>query len=308
MHLDPYKLLGVTPESSLNELRKSYYTLALLMHPDKGGDAKDMWVLESSYKWLKAQLEHKTTKTADDVEKEFEDFLKLQESQRPPLISAVFAESIDFCYEKFVQVYEEEFGIVVGAPPPATVYHFILGEIHREWMTNKFLDVWKFARSSLDRFKNTASFAPASIQHGYEADIEDSTNKDEVKPFGKHEIMTYTEPQSFFESKYDDAVNNTEVPTKLPDYTKSTRHLYMTDYKHAYKEMPEDFGGVFDPNVKDSFEILMESRRYQKEQEEYAVAKKKEQDMLIENKQKEFEKMMRLEDAKKGLDALSLNI
>lgn len=269
MHIDPYKLLGVTSQSTLQELRKSYYALALLMHPDKGGDAKDMWVLESSYKWVKAQLEHTTTKTVEDVEKEFEDFLKAQEEKRPPVISEVFAESIAFTFDDFLEkIYNQEFGIIIGAPPAATIYHFVLAEIHREWLKNKFVDVWKTARGCIERFKNADAFAPASIQHGYAQDMSDSTQDETVRSFGKHEVVVYTEPKSFFESKYDEAITEAELPQRLPDYTKNTRYLYMTDYKQAFKETPDNFGGIFDPNVKDSFEILMEARRLEREMQD----------------------------------------
>jgi curved DNA-binding protein CbpA len=48
--IQPYELLGVTMKSSLNDVRKAYYQLALLCHPDKGGNPQDMQLLHSAYK------------------------------------------------------------------------------------------------------------------------------------------------------------------------------------------------------------------------------------------------------------------
>jgi len=56
--LDPYALLGVTPRSSLQELRAAYYELALLVHPDRGGRAEDMRVLAAAYAFVKRELQH----------------------------------------------------------------------------------------------------------------------------------------------------------------------------------------------------------------------------------------------------------
>ena len=43
--INPYSLLGVNDKSSLRELKKNYYNMALLCHPDRGGDKKDMNVV-----------------------------------------------------------------------------------------------------------------------------------------------------------------------------------------------------------------------------------------------------------------------
>lgn len=54
--IDPYELLGVTTNSTLKELKTSFYSLSLLMHPDKGGSSEEMIILQSSYDWIKNQL------------------------------------------------------------------------------------------------------------------------------------------------------------------------------------------------------------------------------------------------------------
>ena len=52
-------LFGVTPTDTLQTLRRRYYDLALLCHPDRGGSADDMRVIQRSYEKAKIGLEHR---------------------------------------------------------------------------------------------------------------------------------------------------------------------------------------------------------------------------------------------------------
>jgi hypothetical protein len=81
--LDPYSLLGVNLESSESEVRKAYYDLAKLTHPDKGGRSEDMLVVDSAYKWILAGLKNakRECATFEDEERSFQDFLKSQNEE-----------------------------------------------------------------------------------------------------------------------------------------------------------------------------------------------------------------------------------
>lgn len=52
MEIDPFELLGVTPESSPKEVMRAYYDLSLIMHPDRGGTPHEMAVLHGAYKMV----------------------------------------------------------------------------------------------------------------------------------------------------------------------------------------------------------------------------------------------------------------
>ena len=54
----PTNLFGLTAKDSLTELRRRYYDLALLCHPDRGGTATDMRIVQRSYEAAKVALEH----------------------------------------------------------------------------------------------------------------------------------------------------------------------------------------------------------------------------------------------------------
>jgi hypothetical protein len=84
MTINPFNLLGVDPhKTSLQELKKQYYTLALLVHPDKNRekDGEEMHVLHMAYRYCLEQIENAESRktTYEDLEKEFEDFCRAQE-------------------------------------------------------------------------------------------------------------------------------------------------------------------------------------------------------------------------------------
>ena len=92
--LNPYKLLGVTINSTSRELKKSYYMLSLLCHPDKGGDKNDMDIVHKAYLYVKKQLlNNENPVTYEEAEEEFDKFCKDQEAQPPPF-SKIYEEQI----------------------------------------------------------------------------------------------------------------------------------------------------------------------------------------------------------------------
>jgi len=92
--INPFDFLGLDINSSLNDLRKSYYKLSLLCHPDKGGDPKDMDTLHKCYLYVKEQLENiNTSKKFEDFENEFKVFLKEQEAIKPPTFYEIFTDN-----------------------------------------------------------------------------------------------------------------------------------------------------------------------------------------------------------------------
>ena len=72
--IDPYQLLGVTSKSNIKELKKNYYSLALICHPDRGGNTNDMVTLYKAYLYVKQQLQFVSTSTFLSAEQDFKTF------------------------------------------------------------------------------------------------------------------------------------------------------------------------------------------------------------------------------------------
>ena len=92
--LNPYQLLGVSINSTHKELKRAYYNLSLLCHPDKGGSSKDMDGVHKAYLYIKEQLIEQTM-TYEKAEEEFELFCKKQESKLPPF-SKIYEDANEF--------------------------------------------------------------------------------------------------------------------------------------------------------------------------------------------------------------------
>jgi len=95
--INPYELLGFDVKKSninLKELKKNYYNLALMCHPDKGGDKNDMIILQNAYEYVKKQVELCIEKSHDFKETvdEFETFMK-EQTKDPQPFSKVYEEA-----------------------------------------------------------------------------------------------------------------------------------------------------------------------------------------------------------------------
>lgn len=85
--LNPYELLGVTIESSPSDVRKAFYELAKIMHPDKGGTSSDMDALYKAYCYVHQQVVSvNRDATVDTLQEEFDTFCKLQKDSPPPFV------------------------------------------------------------------------------------------------------------------------------------------------------------------------------------------------------------------------------
>lgn len=110
MTINPYDLFGIVnaDKSNLKELKKKYYELALLVHPDKNNsqDGADMHVVHMAYKYCREQLENAENRktSVEQLEKEFERFCKEQAEAPPP-----FRDIVDDALEmaKFNKTFEE---------------------------------------------------------------------------------------------------------------------------------------------------------------------------------------------------------
>ena len=104
--INPYELLGVTINSTLKEVKKAYYNMSLLCHPDKGGSDKDMIVVHNSYLYIKKQLENCTNKpTLENIEDDFKNYFK-NNYRKPPLFYEIW---LDSDQGKFIREFNKEF-------------------------------------------------------------------------------------------------------------------------------------------------------------------------------------------------------
>ena len=112
-------LFGITADDSLKELRKRYYDLALLCHPDRGGSKEDMLVVQRTYEALKAAMEYQAE---SECKREYLE-TKLREVEKEqattteiPCVRAIF----DEVHDHFNQRFNDAFDAQTAATPDAT--------------------------------------------------------------------------------------------------------------------------------------------------------------------------------------------
>src|SRR6476620_4126000 len=92
---NPYDLLGVSIDSTKEDVKKKYYELSLIMHPDKGGNPDDMISLKSSYEFVMKEIGViDRSLTVEQLEDEFKVFCDTQTKQIP-MFSDIYAEAFD---------------------------------------------------------------------------------------------------------------------------------------------------------------------------------------------------------------------
>ena len=202
--INPYKLLGVNCNSSISDLKKNYYNLSLLTHPDKGGSGKDFNIVHLAYNYIKEQLNNVTDTTYEELEEEFEDFIKKQEEIKPPC---------------FYEVYKET----------------------NDWL-NKFNN--EFENMKIDNLGEHIQENPFDLGYGELMDMSEPTTETDYKPFlEKKEPKTkfQTEIIEYKEPKYlpDTIVNFPLDIKKIDDFTELTGDLKMSDYKKTFQDPVE---------------------------------------------------------------------
>lgn len=52
MELDPYKVLGISYDANLKQIRDNFKKLVLINHPDRGGNARNFEIIKNAYSYL----------------------------------------------------------------------------------------------------------------------------------------------------------------------------------------------------------------------------------------------------------------
>ena len=243
---DPWKLLGVKTTSSIDEVRRAYYRLAMLVHPDKGGSAEDMRVLYEAYKWVYKQLEGASFPiTVDDPSK-------------TPIIDTVVGmdrKSLEECYEKLranddertrtialdwvkylverdlmteadlkstEDYVHEGINIVLQANIQDACYHASVQDGYGEYMD-----------PSEDTYENYQDQDHDLVPSIVKIELDNEDKKESKHKFSK-ELTVYSEP--ICSSDLYDAKNPVDIPKKTDDYSAVSDGLFMTDYALAHSE------------------------------------------------------------------------
>ena len=224
-NINPYDLLGLPTKSNLKELRKAYYNLSLLCHPDKGGNDIEMNIVHNAYLYIQDHLNNcKNTKSYETLEEDFENFCHDQKSQPPP-----FCEIYDNCNEFF-----------------------------REF--NKEFERINYNDNDNDNNCNPFNLGYGDLMESSHNTTIDYPQNDENCPvkedFGKH-LIAYKEP-NFLPDTYGNYshLNN----KKITDFSHQNDNLSLTDYVKAFSEYHIDENDIDKTKFTKTYDELIKER------------------------------------------------
>lgn len=246
-HLDPYAVLGVTLTSSPNEVRRAYYSLALLVHPDKGGDADQMAVVQSAYAWIMRGLTGAAATPTAAVTAAFEtaaqgDFqaylaAAMTGASRPRPLSELLSE----CYGVTLASFTADLCAALGKPDVDPVSASIAFEtVMSRFAANPNTPLKDHLAEYAEQLRHSGALYPAALPGGYGDQMaapaptgaaEDDAFAPLPTDFGPRDVIVYQEPN---------ALAPTLAPALVPadrldDYT-----VYdtMADYRIAFQTPP----------------------------------------------------------------------
>ena len=221
--INPFGLLGVTPNSTFSELKRNYYNMALMCHPDKGGSNDDMHIVQMAYNYCKEQLQSQEARqtTYEQLEMEFADFCQEQEENPPPSFSSIYEET-----NEWITDFNKTFENMNVDNNSASYSSQIMGDPFSAGY-GELMDT----SNDNDNNQSLETLEPLEYEP-----VE--TNKPQQE-FNK-EIVEYKEPQYL-----PDTINHFPLnTTQIDDFSGATPNnsLIMTDYYKSYgkhKKMKE---------------------------------------------------------------------
>jgi hypothetical protein len=230
-HISPYDLFGLSHKATLDEVRRAYYEMALLAHPDKGGSAADMHLINAAYAWIKKGLEYVIGDivAADvpyaDLLKEYTD---TSGSEMPSLLD----------------IEGETVGLPRGDCPSPDDFLYRL-TIH-SWMhepdeVRDATTVKEYAAAKIAEFSSpvaTPSMYRAAIPHGYIESISETTvGEGEVRAFSRSQDVVVYEDPPFMDLHAAGKVAPTAAGSLVPDMLEDYSINGAADYELAFSEL-----------------------------------------------------------------------
>lgn len=214
--IDPYSLLGVNIHSELSELKQNYHSLALICHPDKGGDKNDMIMIHKAYKYIKEQLEYASNEAVVNVDYDFNDFLKNNKDILPTYNEIWKDGEASNFLEEFNRNFEDQYQLSNSIPNFSGGY----GEFMEKDIINYDTEVYEILKL---KFTNSNGIRPV-INHIF-------SYLTQVHHKFENKLIIYEEPTALPDNY---GFNERLDLTKTDDFSANSNNLDMTDYRLAH--------------------------------------------------------------------------
>lgn len=242
--VNPYEFLGVTPTSTITEVRRAFFRLSLLCHPDKGGNPSDMRTLQSAYDWIVHHLDtvkSRGNETYEEKEEAFKAFLEAQQEEKIIAWDDIVKDTLGLNDDQFDELYAQ-YKVTDDDYTKRVVKHIFFSRLKS--LMNQEVNYSILAnfnkgllQSCIAETKNAQDREcyHASVQGGYgdflqpvPEDISEPIAAD--KSFGRQELMIYQEPTPIIPTR---PLGTDVIPMDtLDDYSTES----LCDYRMAHQD------------------------------------------------------------------------
>lgn len=254
--INPYELLGIDIKNKklkMKDIKKAYFEMAMICHPDKGGSNNDMNIVQQAYEFVKEQMTHHSNMTDDKIEKleqQFFDFYKKQEEVVPPF--ADIYNDVREWRQKFNEEFEkvrlngEEKNKIYSYTSPHDGYGNLM---QKSTYKEKETDMMEEYNKLKEEYENNMNVQVPPNGFVIEVDDEffkrgnaEQNYKSEINGpiclFGKQIIQRNLEEISSFNNYYNGIIGYTNTgELAISNYSiLNNMGVSMTDYKEAHKE------------------------------------------------------------------------
>lgn len=221
--INPYEFLGVTIDTPRDDIKRKYYELALLVHPDKGGNKEDMMYLHQAYRFIMREINNIKNVTVEDLQSEFDEFCNTQK-ESIPLFQDIYAEAFDL--PKFNHYFQE-----------------FQGDLIKPYLDGGYGDYMDTVDNNIDNNMNMVVTEYSPIEKNVV-----------THPF-TDSIILYKSPQEMqcCEEVYD--LEQKDVD----DFTIKMNNLSLADYKQAFTNNCGE-SNFINKSMNRTYESLLEER------------------------------------------------
>jgi hypothetical protein len=224
--IQPFALFGLTPQSTAEDIRRAYYQLALVCHPDKGGNAADMRMVQQAYEWICKHFQwfkEKGMPSLEEVQADFETY----EVPSLPSFSWVCLEAHGISASEIREACQNHLYV-------EWIGHELYRYVHLHGPPDNVATLVQEIIANLE--EKEATMYPAAVEGGYDACMIHESVENTYVPSQKREVIVYQEPSPFLPFHGAQCGHPGQLPKQLEDYTIQDTSLCMVDYMDAYKE------------------------------------------------------------------------
>ncbi len=273
--IQPYELFGVTPTSTIQEIRRAYFKLSLICHPDKGGDVHDMRTIHTAYTWIMQQQAtiHDRTDGEESYEEKQESFDKFLRDQLKLDFKVI---PLDEIMKDTMQFNRDDFNTIYAKHTSSDdtfmadcVYQLVFSHLKQQFNEPPSRDDIEYiVEQTIRQCEETkkAGWSHASYQGGY-GDAMVKTSGETAQDFGSAEMIIYQEPRVYYppSNPYNTPV---ELPQHLDDYSMDYGPM---DYKEAYKDTNQplaDLENIVKKNSKTDIFVVFENMMLERQMQD----------------------------------------